>query len=135
MTASVIDGKAVAQGLRAGLGPRVSALKARGVTAGLAVIIVGENPASEAYVRNKARACDEAGVHSEVHRLPGSATEAAVLAMVEQLNRDPRIHGIIVQLPLPAQLPSTRILQAVAVDKDVDGFNWVNLGALTDGHP
>ena len=135
MTASIIDGKAAAQALRAGLAPRVSALKARGITPGLAVIIVGENPASEAYVRNKARACAEAGAHSEVHRLPGNATEATVLAMVEQLNRDPRIHGIIVQLPLPGQLSSTRILQAVAVDKDVDGFNWVNLGALADGHP
>jgi methylenetetrahydrofolate dehydrogenase (NADP+)/methenyltetrahydrofolate cyclohydrolase len=135
MTASVIDGKAVAQALRAGLAPRVSALKGRGITPGLAVIIVGENPASEAYVRNKARACAEAGAHSEVHRLPGNATETAVLARVERLNRDSRIHGIIVQLPLPGQLSPTRILQAVAVDKDVDGFNWVNLGALTDGHP
>ena len=135
MTASVIDGKAVARALRAGLAPRVSALKARGITPGLAVIIVGENPASEAYVRNKARACAEAGAHSEVHRIPGNATEAAVLAMVEQLNRNPSIHGIIVQLPLPGQLSSPRILQAVAVDKDVDGFNWVNLGALADGYP
>jgi methylenetetrahydrofolate dehydrogenase (NADP+)/methenyltetrahydrofolate cyclohydrolase len=135
MTASVIDGKAVAQALRAGLAARVSALKGRGITPGLAVIIVGENLASDAYVRNKARACAEAEVHSEVHRIPGDATEAVVLARVEQLNRNPRIHGIIVQLPLPEQLSPARILQAVAVDKDVDGFNWANLGALTDGHP
>ena len=135
MTASVIDGKAVAQAFRAGLAPRVSALKARGITPGLAVVIVGENPASEAYVRNKARACAEAGVHSEVHRLPGDAKEEAVLGVVQQLNRASRIHGIIVQLPLPRQLSSTRILQSVAVNKDVDGFNWMNLGALADGYP
>jgi methylenetetrahydrofolate dehydrogenase (NADP+)/methenyltetrahydrofolate cyclohydrolase len=133
--ALVIDGKAVAQALRAALAPRVGELKGRGITPGLAVIIVGDNVASEAYVRNKARACAEAGVHSEVHRLPDDATEAAVLARVEQLNRNPCIHGIIVQLPLPEQLSPARILQAVAVAKDVDGFNWVNLGALTDGRP
>ena len=135
MVASVIDGKAVAQGVRAGLVPRVNALRAQGIQPGLAVVIVGENVASEAYVRNKARACAEAALHSEVHHLPRGATEAAVLGLVGQLNRNPRIHGIIVQLPLPAQLSSSRILQAVAVDKDVDGFNWANLGALTDGHP
>lgn len=135
MSATVIDGKAVARELRAGLAPRVSALKARGITPGLAVIIVGDNPASDTYVRNKARACAEAGVYSEVHRLPGDVTEAAVLGLVDELNRNPLIHGIIVQLPLPGQLSSARIPQAVAVDKDVDGFNWANLGALTDGHP
>jgi methylenetetrahydrofolate dehydrogenase (NADP+)/methenyltetrahydrofolate cyclohydrolase len=135
MVASVIDGRAVAQELRAGLAPRINALGARGIQPGLAVIIVGENIASEAYVRNKARACAEAGVRSEVRRLPGGATEAEVLALVEQFNRDPRIHGIIVQLPLPEGLSPVRILQSVAVDKDVDGFNWSNLGALTDGHP
>ena len=124
----------MAHGLRTELVPRVHALKSRGITPGLAVIVVGENPASSAYVRNKARACAETGVHSEVHRFPGDATEAMVLAMVEQLNRDPRIHGVIVQLPLPDHFSSTRILQAVAADKDVDGFNWENLGALADGH-
>jgi methylenetetrahydrofolate dehydrogenase (NADP+)/methenyltetrahydrofolate cyclohydrolase len=97
--------------------------------------MVGENPASGAYVNGKVRACGEVGVHSEVHRLPQDVSDAGVLAAVDRLNRDSRIHGIIVQLPLPVHLATVRILQSVAVEKDVDGFNWRNLGALVDGQP
>lgn len=135
MTASVIDGRALAQQVRAECRKRADVLKAHGVTPGLAVLLVGENSASGVYVSNKARACAEVGVHSEVHSLPGDAPEAAVLSVLQRLNEDRRIHGIIVQLPLPHFLSAERVVQAVAVDKDVDGFNWCNQGALADGHP
>lgn len=135
MTAVIIDGNAIARELRAECKARAEILRAHGVTPGLAVLLVGDNPASGVYVRNKARACDEVGLHSEVCRLPGDATEAVVLSALQKLNRDRRIHGIIVQLPLPVPLPAERILQAIAVEKDVDGFHWCNQGALLDGHP
>jgi methylenetetrahydrofolate dehydrogenase (NADP+)/methenyltetrahydrofolate cyclohydrolase len=114
---------------------RTAALKSRGVTPGLAVIVVGENPASRTYVSNKARACAEVGVHSEVHHLPSDASEETVLTTLHRLNADQRIHGVIVQLPLPTKLRTQHILQQVAIEKDVDGFNWCNQGALADGHP
>jgi len=135
VTARIIDGAAVAQQIRSQLTPRVAALKAKGVTPGLAVVMVGEHPASTAYVGNKTRACAESGLHSEVHALDGGSAESLVLATIDKLNRDPRIHGIIVQLPLPRGLNAERITQSVAVEKDVDGFNWRNLGALVSGHP
>ena len=135
MTAQVLDGAALAQTVLAELKPRITALKAGGVTPGLATVLVGDNPASRVYVRNKVRACGEAGLHAEVHELPADATQAAVLAEVEALNANPAIHGIIVQLPLPPALDSTPILQSIAPWKDVDGFNWSNLGALVDAHP
>jgi methylenetetrahydrofolate dehydrogenase (NADP+)/methenyltetrahydrofolate cyclohydrolase len=135
MTAKILDGNAAARHIRGQLRERVDALKARGVTPGLAVIVAGDNPASKVYVSNKAKACAEAGLHSEVHAIDGGSPERAVLTTLEKLNRDPRIHGIIVQLPLPRGLNAERITQSVAVEKDVDGFNWCNLGALVGGHP
>lgn len=134
MTASIIDGKAIAEGIRDQLKIRVDALSRRGITPGLAVMMVGDNPASKVYVGNKTKACAETGLHSEVHALDGASSEHVVLATLDKLNHDPRIHGIIVQLPLPRSLASGRITQSVAVEKDVDGFNWRNLGALVTGH-
>jgi methylenetetrahydrofolate dehydrogenase (NADP+)/methenyltetrahydrofolate cyclohydrolase len=135
MTAQILDGNAIARHIRGQLRERVDALKARGVTPGLAVIVAGDNTASRVYMSNKVRACAEAGLHSEVHAMDGGSSERAVLATLEKLNRDPRIHGIIVQLPLPRGLDAERITQSIAVEKDVDGFNWRNLGALVGGRP
>ncbi|MCW5604044.1 MAG: bifunctional methylenetetrahydrofolate dehydrogenase/methenyltetrahydrofolate cyclohydrolase FolD [Burkholderiales bacterium] len=134
MSATLLDGRLVARQVYADLAPRVSALTARGLRPGLAAVIVGDNPASKVYVHNKAKACEAAGLHSEVHLLTADASAEAVHDRVRQLNADPRIHGIIVQLPLPAGLDAERILQFVSPDKDVDGFGWRNLGALLAGH-
>jgi methylenetetrahydrofolate dehydrogenase (NADP+)/methenyltetrahydrofolate cyclohydrolase len=114
---------------------RVALLAQRGVTPGLATVLVGDNPASQVYVRNKARACGEIGMRAFVHELGANVDEATVLNKVAALNADAAIHGIIVQLPLPRALDSKRILQSIAIGKDVDGFNWANLGAIVDGHP
>jgi methylenetetrahydrofolate dehydrogenase (NADP+)/methenyltetrahydrofolate cyclohydrolase len=134
MGAEIIDGKGFAAGLRARIAAEVAALKAaHGVTPGLAVVLVGDDPASQVYVRNKGTQTREAGMHSEEHRLSADATEAAVLAIVDRLNRDPAIHGILVQLPLPAQIDSARVLDAVAPAKDVDGFHVENVGRLALG--
>lgn len=135
MTASILDGAAIARQVYAGLAPRIKALKTRGVTPGLATVVVGDNPASRVYVRNKAKACEDTGIHAEVHQLPVECTEADLLEQVRALNANPAIHGIIVQLPLPKQIDPQRVLQSIAVAKDVDGFNWANLGALVDAHP
>ena len=134
MCAEIIDGKAFAAALRARVAEAVAGLKAaHGVTPGLAVVLVGDDPASAIYVRNKGAQTREAGMHSEEHRLPAEATEAAVLAIVDRLNRDPRVHGILVQLPLPPQVDSARVLDAVAPAKDVDGFHVENVGRLALG--
>jgi methylenetetrahydrofolate dehydrogenase (NADP+)/methenyltetrahydrofolate cyclohydrolase len=135
MTAQVLDGAAMARDVLAGLTPRVAALAQRGVIPGLATVLVGDSSASRVYVRNKIKACSEVGLHGELHELAADASEAAVLAKVEELNANPAIHGIIVQLPLPRALDAPKILQSISIDKDVDGFNWSNLGALVDGHP
>jgi methylenetetrahydrofolate dehydrogenase (NADP+)/methenyltetrahydrofolate cyclohydrolase len=135
MTATLLDGAAIAREVFRRLQPRVSALKARGITPGLATVVVGDNPASRVYVRNKAKACEEAGLHAEVHALPADASEEGILDEVRALNANPAIHGIIVQLPLPRAIDAQRVLQSIALDKDVDGFNWTNLGALVDAHP
>lgn len=135
MAATLIDGVAIARELYAGFRRRVQALAARGVQPGLAAIVIGDNPASEVYVRTKTRACAEVGVHSVQHRFGANGTEDEVIELLRRLNTDPTIHGILVQLPLPARLNSERILQAVAAHKDVDGFNWCNLGAMVAGHP
>ena len=135
MTASVLDGAAMARAVLAELKGRVALLAQRRVTPGLATVLVGDNPASQVYVRNKARACGEIGMHAFVHQLDSDVDEAEVLSRIAALNADPAIHGIIVQLPLPRALDSTRILQSIAIGKDVDGFNWANLGAIVDGHP
>jgi methylenetetrahydrofolate dehydrogenase (NADP+)/methenyltetrahydrofolate cyclohydrolase len=135
MTARIIDGVAVARRIYGGLGARIAALDAAGVEPGLAAVLVGNHPASKVYVRRKARACAEVGVRSEVHELPANSTQEVLAGRIEALNRDPRIHGIIVQLPLPSHLDSVSILQSIAPEKDVDGFGWRNLGALVDNHP
>jgi methylenetetrahydrofolate dehydrogenase (NADP+)/methenyltetrahydrofolate cyclohydrolase len=135
MTATIIDGNAAAREVRAGCKKRADALKAQGITPGLAVIIVGDDPASRAYVRNKINACAETGVHSEMHEFESGCSEATVRDAIDKLNRNPRIHGILVQLPLPGHFDAGRVTQAVAPEKDVDGFTWRNLGALVAGHP
>ena len=134
MTAKIIDGNAVAREVRAECKKRADALKAQGITPGLAVIIVGDNSASRAYVRNKVKACEEVGLYSEMHEFEAGCSEAAVREAIEKLNRNPRIHGILVQLPLPGHFDVGRVTQAVAPEKDVDGFTWHNLGALVAGH-
>lgn len=133
MTAKIIDGTAIAQDVYNQLKARVAALKAKGVTPGLAVVLVGENPASQVYVRNKEKACADAGLYSEPYKLPADTSEADVMALLKKLNADPKIHGILVQLPLPKQFDAQRVTQAIAPEKDVDGFGWVNLGALLTG--
>ena len=135
MAATLIDGVAIAHELYAGFKERVKALAGRGVHPGLAAILIGDNPASEVYVRTKTRACAEVGVHSVQHRFGADRSEDEVIGLIERLNADPAIHGILVQLPLPPRLNSERILQTVDARKDVDGFNWCNLGAMVAGHP
>ena len=133
MTAELIDGVEIARRVRADWKARVDRLAAQGVTPGLAVIIVGENPASQVYVRNKVRACGEMGIHSEEYRLPESATTEEVLAKIEALNARPQIHGILVQLPLPRHIEARRLLESIANEKDVDGFGLYNVGGLVSG--
>jgi methylenetetrahydrofolate dehydrogenase (NADP+)/methenyltetrahydrofolate cyclohydrolase len=135
MPAIVIDGKSLAAALRAAQKSAIESLAARGVRPGLAAILAGSDPASRVYVRNKARACEETGVRSEVHEFPETVSESALLARVEKLNADRAIHGILVQLPLPRHLDAHRVLAAVSPAKDVDGFHAVNLGALVQGRP
>jgi methylenetetrahydrofolate dehydrogenase (NADP+)/methenyltetrahydrofolate cyclohydrolase len=135
MAARIIDGKALAAQLRAALKPAVAALAARGVRPGLAAIVVGNDAASRVYVRNKIRACEETGVRSESHELPAQASEEAILERVAALNADARVHGILVQLPLPRGVNAERVLAAVSPAKDVDGFHADNLGLLLRGTP
>jgi methylenetetrahydrofolate dehydrogenase (NADP+)/methenyltetrahydrofolate cyclohydrolase len=134
MAAILIDGAAIARQLYADFKQRVKALSSRGVRPGLAAILIGDNPASEVYVRTKTRACAEVGVHSVQHRFGVDCPEREVVELINCLNADPAIHGILVQLPLPPRLNAERILQSIAADKDVDGFNWTNLGAMVAGH-
>lgn len=133
--AAVLDGVAAARGVYSDLRQRVAALSASGVTPGLAAVQVGEDAASKVYVRNKVRACTEAGIHSEVHVLPGDCRQDAVIGRLDALNRDSRVHGILLQLPLPRHLDADRIMQSIAPQKDVDGLTWHSLGALLAGHP
>jgi methylenetetrahydrofolate dehydrogenase (NADP+)/methenyltetrahydrofolate cyclohydrolase len=133
MTAKIIDGNAVARHVRGEWKKRVDALKARGITPGLAVIIVGNNPASRLYVRNKVKACAEVGLHSETHEFPADTGEEPVIRRIEELNRNPAIHGILVQLPLPPHLETRHLLGAISIDKDVDGFHLYNVGGLVVG--
>jgi len=134
MTAKIIDGKAIAKTVREEWKQRAGALKEKGILPGLAVIIVGDNPASKVYVRNKIRACHDVGLHSEVHELPGDITEELLLKTIDHLNNNPDIHGILVQLPLPDHINNDSILEAVSQDKDVDGFHLYNMGALMSGN-
>ncbi|MEO6954503.1 MAG: bifunctional methylenetetrahydrofolate dehydrogenase/methenyltetrahydrofolate cyclohydrolase FolD [Polyangia bacterium] len=131
----VLDGKAIAQTLRAEQKLKVDVLRQRGVTPGLAVVLVGEDPASHVYVRNKTKACEEAGVAVIDHKLAADTTEDALLALVAQLNQDPAVDGILVQLPLPKQISEARVIEAISPDKDVDGFHPENVGRLWTGQP
>lgn len=135
MTARIIDGKAHAAALRAQLKVDAAELVGRGVRPGLAVVIVGDDPASRTYVRNKVRACEEAGVVSKLHEFPVDAPEAAVMARVRELNLAPDIDAVLVQLPLPPHIDEARVLAAVAPEKDVDGFHVSSAGALLIGTP
>lgn len=133
MTARIIDGTAIAREIRAQWKVRAQTLAQRGVVPGLAVILVGDNPASRVYVRNKIKACAENGVHSELHEFPAAVPQETVLARVDALAADPKIHGILVQLPLPSHIDSAEILEAIPVEKDVDGLHLYNLGGLVVG--
>ncbi len=133
MTAQLIDGNALSRQLRTEVSERVSALKAKGLTPGLAVILVGENPASQVYVRNKVKACEDTGMHSVLEKYDASMSEAELLARVEALNSDPTIHGILVQLPLPAHMDAQKVIEAISPAKDVDGFHIASAGALMTG--
>ena len=135
MTAQRIDGNALSQKLRADVTFRTTALKARGITPGLAVILVGENPASQVYVRNKVKACEDSGLHSFLEKHPASLTEAALLNRIEALNQDTSIHGILVQLPLPEHIDAQKVIEAISPAKDVDGFHIASAGALMTGMP
>ena len=136
MSAQIIDGKAVAASIRAEIADEVAALqKAHGIVPGLAVVLVGDNPASKVYVRNKEKACLEAGFHTEQHTLPAETTQTDLLSLIERLNQDERIHGILVQLPLPQGLDEQGILQAIDPAKDADGFHPINQGKLMAGLP
>ena len=133
MTAQIIDGKAIAQQVRLEWKARADRLIARGITPGMAVIIVGNDPASRVYVANKVKACNDLGLYSVHVELPEDATEAELLAKVNDLNNDPKIHGILVQLPLPRHLDAHKVIEAINPDKDVDGFHEKNVGALVTG--
>ena len=133
--ASIIDGNALSAQLRADVMRRADALKAQGITPGLAVLLVGENPASQVYVRNKVKACAEAGLHSVLERYDADMTEAALLARIDALNKDPAIHGILVQLPVPQHIDANKVIEAIAPEKDVDGFHSASAGALMVGQP
>ena len=135
MTAQHIDGNALSRQLRADVAARVQALKARGVTPGLAVILVGDNQASQVYVRNKVKACEDTGMHSVLETWPASMSEPELLARVDALNNDPTIHGILVQLPLPAHIDAQKVIEAISPAKDVDGFHVASAGALMTGLP
>ena len=135
MTAQKIDGNALSQTLRADVTKRATALKARGITPGLAVILVGENPASQVYVRNKVKACEDSGLHSILEKHPASLTEASLLNRIDALNQDTSIHGILVQLPLPEHIDAQKVIEAISPAKDVDGFHIASAGALMTGMP
>ena len=133
MTAQLIDGNALSRQLRAEVATRTSTLKSRGITPGLAVILVGDNPASQVYVRNKVKACEDVGFHSVLEKYDASMTEQELLARVEALNNDPSIHGILVQLPLPKHIDDHKVIEAISPAKDVDGFHVASAGALMVG--
>jgi methylenetetrahydrofolate dehydrogenase (NADP+)/methenyltetrahydrofolate cyclohydrolase len=135
MTAQIIDGTALSARIRAELKTRVARLTQQGRRPGLAVVLVGDNPASRIYVRNKIKACGDTGIHSELYELPASAADAEVLDRIRALNADPKIHGILVQLPLPRQVSEQKVLETIAVAKDVDGFHVQNVGSLVVGRP
>ena len=131
--AQLIDGVALSRQLRTEVATRAAALKAQGVTPGLAVVLVGDNSASQVYVRNKVKACQESGLHSVLEQYPASTPEDALLARIDALNSDPAIHGILVQLPLPGHIDAQKVIEAISPAKDVDGFHVSSAGALMVG--
>ncbi|HEX9023367.1 MAG TPA: bifunctional methylenetetrahydrofolate dehydrogenase/methenyltetrahydrofolate cyclohydrolase FolD [Geobacteraceae bacterium] len=133
--AKIIDGKAIAAKIRAEITAGVAALKKKGVTPGLAVVLVGEDPASRVYVSMKEKACAEAGMFSDEYKLSAETSEAELLNLVAKLNNDPAIHGILVQLPLPPQIDTDKVLEAISPEKDADGFHPYNVGRLSVGKP
>jgi methylenetetrahydrofolate dehydrogenase (NADP+) / methenyltetrahydrofolate cyclohydrolase len=135
MPAQLLDGVALSKKIRTEITARAAIVTAKGTRPGLAVIVVGDNPASAVYVRNKVKACEEVGFHSVLERYETEMNEEALLARIATLNADPAIHGILVQLPLPAHIASERVLEAIAPQKDVDGFHVANAGALMVGSP
>ena len=135
MPAQLLDGNLLSKKLRAEIAARGAIVTAKGVRPGLAVIVVGDNPASQVYVRNKVKACEDVGFHSILERYAAELGEEELLARIATLNADPAIHGILVQLPLPDHIASERVLEAIAPEKDVDGFHVANAGALMVGHP
>ena len=135
MTASLIDGKKIAADFRAELALRVARLREAGVVPNLAVVIVGDDPASHVYVRNKTFACEAIGMRSQTHKLAADTTQAQLISFVKRLNDDDTVHGILVQMPLPPQLDKHAVIEAISPDKDVDGFNYLNVGKLAAGDP
>jgi len=133
--ANIIDGKAIAAKMRSRIAEGVQELKTKGITPGLAVVLVGDDPASRVYVSMKEKACHEAGIFSAEYKLPAETSEADLLALVGQLNQDPRIHGILVQLPLPDHIDTDKVLEAISPLKDADGFHPYNVGRLSIGKP
>lgn len=133
MTAKIIDGKQVAEDMRQELRDEVQLLKAQGVTPGLGVVLVGDDPASKSYVTAKERACEAIGIYSDDNRLPADTSQEDILALVAKMNADPRIHGILVQLPLPPGVDESTVLRMVSPDKDVDGFHPINVGKMVIG--
>jgi len=130
MTAQLIDGLALSKSIRADVATRAAALTARGVQPGLAVIIVGDDPASHVYVRNKVKACADAGLHSVLEKYAADFSEAELLARIEALNHDPSIHGVLVQMPLPRHIDPHKVIEAIATSKDVDGYSTLSAGEL-----
>ncbi len=135
MTAQLIDGTQLSKHIRAQVTERAAALARQGKKPGLAVILVGDNPASQVYVRNKVKACEDCGIYSVLEKHPAELSEAALLARIHALNNDSKINGILVQLPLPAHIDSHKVLEAIALEKDVDGFHVQNAGLLMTGQP
>lgn len=136
MTASILDGKAISEQIRAEVARQAADFAAQtGVTPCLAAVLVGENPASQVYVRNKQKACEKAGITSQLHRPPAETTTEELLELIDRLNRDPAVHGILVQLPLPKQIDERRVLEAVDPLKDVDAFHPENVGRIVQGRP
>jgi len=135
LPASLIDGNAIGTAMRTELGAEITKLKKAGITAGLAVVLVGDNPASQVYVRMKGKACDEAGLYHETIKLPKETSEADLMALLERLNANSKIHGILVQLPLPKQIDTNRALHRIDPRKDVDGFHPENVGKVVVGDP
>ena len=135
MSAQIINGTLLSQSLRADVARRAAALTAKGRQPGLAVVLVGDNPASQVYVRNKVKACEDNGLHSVMEKYDATLSEAMLLERIAALNADPKIHGILVQLPLPAHIDAHKVLEAIAPEKDVDGFHISNAGLLMTGQP